>query len=542
MRLGCACLALGLLLHLNFHLDLGLAADILGVFPYRLPSPFQMVRPLMRALVERGHRVTMITPVGYLPDIVGVRHIRVPMLNRLIDDLMESDQFLDLLGNKWREGCLAATIYYNVSHAILSNDGVQRMLRDKGERFDMVILEASQLDALYGLAEFYNATLVGVSCINMNWNIDYLAGNPAPSIYEPLSPMGFALDHSLLSRWNNWVYITEERLLERLVFQPAQLKVFKKFFGYPAEKMTELRARFSLLLINSHFSMGRVRANVPNIIEVGGLHPSEPPEPCGEELQRFMDEAEHGVIYFSMGLDILVKYLPENMQHHLLLAFARLKQRVVWKNEISMMPNKSNNIFVIEKSPQRQVLAHPNVRLFISHGGLQSVIEAIDSGVPMLGLPLFFDQFNNLHRVQLAGMAEVLDTNALDADTLTETIKKLLEKPSYAKTAKEMSRSFRDRPMSPLDTALWWTEYVLRHRDSSHMRLNLNEISLMRYYRLDSVLTLGIRFACVLLTITFLGWRLYQKYRKRQRRLRERRRAFMEMQMRLLMNNKIHSY
>nr|XP_044251378.1 UDP-glycosyltransferase UGT4-like [Drosophila takahashii]XP_044251379.1 UDP-glycosyltransferase UGT4-like [Drosophila takahashii] len=540
MRLGCAWLALGLLFHLNLSLDLGLAADILGVFPYRLPSPFQMVRPLMRALVERGHKVTMITPEGYLPDIVGVRHIRVPMLNRLIDDIMESDIFLDLLGNKWREGCLAATIFYNVSHAILSNEGVQKMLKDKSERFDMVILEASHLDALYGLAEFYNASLVGVSCMNVNWNIDYLAGNPAPSVYEPVSPVGFALDYSLLSRWNNWVYITEERLLERLVFRPAQLRVFTKFFGYTAEKMSELRDRFSLLLVNTHFSMGRVRANVPNIIEVGGLHLSEPPEPCGEELQRFMDEAEHGVIYFSMGLDILVKYLPENLQHHLLQAFARLKQRVVWKNEIAMMPNKSRNIYVIERAPQRQVLAHPNVRLFISHGGMQSVIEAIDSGVPMLGLPLFFDQFNNLHRVQLAGMAEVLDTNALDADTLTETIKKLIENPSYAKRAKEMSRSFRDRPMSPLETALWWTEYALRHRDTSHMRLNLDEIPLMRYYRLDSVLTVGIRFACVLGSITFLGWRLYRKRRNRQRRLRERKRAFMEMQMRLL-NEKIYS-
>ncbi|XP_037719401.1 UDP-glycosyltransferase UGT4 [Drosophila subpulchrella] len=535
MRLGCAWLALSLLLHLNLHLDVGLAANILGVFPYRLPSPFQMVRPLVQALVKRGHSVTMITPLSFLPDIDGVRHIRVPELNRLMDDLMETDKFLDFLGSKWREGRLAAKIFYNVSHAILGNNGVQRMLRDKSERFDMIILEASHLDALYGLAEFYNASLVGVSCLNMNWNIDYLAGNPAPSVYEPVSPIGFALDYSLLSRWHNWIYITEEKLLERLVFRPAQLKVFKKFFKYPAQKLTELRERFSIILVNSHFSMGRVRANVPNIIEVGGLHLSEPPEPCDKELQRFLDEAKHGVIYFSMGLDIMVKYLPINMQQTLLQAFAMLKQRVVWKNELSMMPNKSQNIYVIDRAPQRQLLAHPNVRLFINHGGLQSVIEAIDSGVPMLGFPLFFDQFSNLHRVQLAGMAEVLDTNDLNADTLIETIKELIENPNYAKRAKEMSISFRDRPMSPLDTAIWWTEYALRNRDTNHMRINVEEIPLMRYYRLDTVLTFGIRFGCVLGSISFLCWRLYQKHRNRQRRLLERRRAFMQMQIRMMM-------
>nr|XP_016931662.2 UDP-glucosyltransferase 2 [Drosophila suzukii] len=535
MRLGCAWLALGLLLHLNLQLDMGLAANILGVFPYRLPSPFQMVRPLVKALVKRGHSVTMITPLGYLPDIEGVRHIRVPELNRLMDELVETDKFLDLLGSKWREGRLAAKILYNVSHAILGNDGVQRMLRDKSEWFDMIILEASHLDALYGFAEFYNASLVGVSCLNINWNIDYLAGNPAPSVYEPVSPIGFALDYSLLSRWHNWIYITEEKLLERLVFRPSQLRVFKKFFGYPAQKLNELRERFSIILVNSHFSMGRVRANVPNIIEVGGLHLSEPPEPCDKELQKFVDEAEHGVIYFSMGLDVMVKYLPINMQQTLLQTFARLKQRVVWKNEFSMMPYKSENIYVIDRAPQRQLLAHPNVRLFINHGGLQSVIEAIDSGVPMLGFPLFFDQFNNLHRVQLAGMAEVLDTNDLNADTLTETIRELLENPSYSERAKEMSISFRDRPMSPLDTAIWWTEYALRNRDTNHMRLNMEEIPLMRYYRLDTLLTFGIRFGCVLGSISFLCWRLYQKHRNRQRRLLERRRAFMQMQIRMMM-------
>ncbi|XP_043652752.1 UDP-glucosyltransferase 2 [Drosophila teissieri] len=533
MRPSCAWLAFGLLLQLNLHLDLGQAASILGVFPYRIPSPFQMVRPLMRALVERGHKVTMVTPAGYPDEIDGVRHIRVATLNQLMQNLMDNDQFVDALGDKWKEGVLASTIFYNVSHAILSDTGVQLMMRDRSERFDMIMVEASHLDALYGLAEFYNATLLGISCMHMSWHIDYLAGNLAPSVYEPVSPIGFALDDSLLSRAFNWIYITEEKLLERLVYRPAQVRLLKKFFGYPAEKLDELRSRFSVILVNTHFSMGRVRANVPNIIEVAGVHLSEPPEPCGAELQKYLDEAEHGVIYFSMGQDILMKYLPENMQKQLLLAFSRLKQRVIWKTELSVLPNQSENIFLLDNVPQRMVLAHPNLRLFISHGGLQSVMEAIDNGVPMLGMPLFFDQFNNMHRVQLAGMAKVLDPNELNADTLIETITELLENPSYGETAKEMAESFRDRPMSPLETAIWWTEYALRNRDTSHMRLDVEAIPLMRYYRLDSLLTVGVRFAFVVGSLIFLGWRLYEKNRNRNRRLRERHMAFSQIQLRL---------
>ncbi|XP_033167275.1 UDP-glucuronosyltransferase 2C1-like [Drosophila mauritiana] len=325
-----------------------------------------------------------------------------------------------------------------------------------------------------------------------------------------------ALDSSLLSRWSNWIYITEEKLLESLVYRPAQVRLFKMFFGYPAEKLDELRARFSVILVNSHFSMGRVRANVPNIIEVAGVHLSEPPEPCGAELQKYLD---------SMGQDILMEYLPENMM--------MMKQRVIWKSELSMLPNKSENVYVMDKMPQRMVLAHPNLRLIITHGGLQSVMEAIDNGVPMLGLPLFFDQFNNVHRVQLAGMAKVLDPNDLNADTFIETINELIENPSYAERAKAMALSFRDRPMSPLDTALWWTEYALRNRDTSYMRLNVEEIPLMRYYRLDSILTFGVRLGCVCASLIFLGWRLYQKNRNRHRRLQERERVLAQIQLRM---------
>ncbi|KAH8280821.1 hypothetical protein KR054_000254, partial [Drosophila jambulina] len=522
---------LGVIFHLLVHLTVAPAADILAVFPYRLPSPYQVVRPLVRSLIERGHRVTMITPMGMPPDIEGVRHLRVPMLNKLMQDMIESDQFLDFFRNKWTEGVLASTILANVSHAILSDSGVQRILSDRSERFDLILMEASHLDALYGLAEFYNATLMGVSCVTTSWNIDFLAGNPAPSIYEPVSPMGYALDPSLINKWHNWIYISEEKLLERLVFRPAQLRVFKKFFGYSAEMQDELRSRFSLILINSHFSMGRVRSNVPNLIEVGGMHLSETPEPCDEQLQRFMDEAEHGVIFFSMGLDILVKYLPDNMQQPLLQAFSRLKQRVVWKSEFSTISNNSDNIYVIARAPQRHILAHPNLRLFINHGGLLSVMEAIHSGVPMLGLPLFFDQFNNLHRVKQAGMAKVLDANNLDADTLTNTIQELLESSNYALRAKEMSKTFRDRPMSPLDTAVWWTEYALRNRDVAHMRLNVEEIPLIRYYRLDSALSVFLRLGFVAGTIIVLVYRLYQKYRDRRRRLAERERIILQIRM-----------
>ncbi|KAH8280819.1 hypothetical protein KR054_000256 [Drosophila jambulina] len=532
MRLGCSWLVyLYLCLYMILHGDLLQATNILGVFPYCQSYPFQMVRPLVRALIERGHSVTIISAVGIPPDIEGVRHIRVAMLYQHMNEMIDSDQWVDFFRSKWTEGKIASEMLYNISKAILSDDGVQRMLQDKSEHFDMVMIDASHLDALYGLAEYYNASLMGLSCVRRNWNLEELAGNLAPSIFDPISPVGYSTDHSLFSMIYNWMFITEEKMLESIVLRPAQLRLFKKYFGYSTQKFEDLRARFSVILINTHFSMGRVRANVPNLIEVGGMHLSEAPEPCDAELQKFMDEAKHGVIYFSMGLDILVQYLPDNMHQPLLQAFSQVKQRIVWKNELSSTANKTDKMYALDKAPQRHILAHPNVRLFITQGGLLSVMEAIDSGVPMLGLPLFYDHFTNMHQAKLSGIAEVLDSNSLDADTLTNTIQELIENSNYALRAKEMSKTFRDRPMSPLDTAIWWTEYALRNRDVAHMRLNVEEIPLIRYYGLDSALSLFLRLGFVAGTIIVLSYRLYHKYLNRQRRLAERERIFLQIRM-----------
>ncbi len=34
----------------------------------------------------------------------------------------------------------------------------------------------------------------------------------------------------------------------------------------------------------------------------------------------------------------------------------------------------------------------------------------------------------------------------------------------------KIQKLFRDRPMSPVDTAVWWSEYVMRNEDISHLR------------------------------------------------------------------------
>lgn len=60
----------------------------------------------------------------------------------------------------------------------------------------------------------------------------------------------------------------------------------------------------------------------------------------------------------------------------LLAVFRKLKQRVIMKWESETLAGKPNNVMINEWLPQDAILAHPNVKLFISHCGLGSVAEA----------------------------------------------------------------------------------------------------------------------------------------------------------------------
>jgi UDP:flavonoid glycosyltransferase YjiC (YdhE family) len=55
---------------------------------------------------------------------------------------------------------------------------------------------------------------------------------------------------------------------------------------------------------------------------------------------------------------------------------------------------------LVDWSPQRFILSHPGIRLFLSHGGWNSLLESMSLGKPTLVWPLFGDQIINGHRLE----------------------------------------------------------------------------------------------------------------------------------------------
>jgi MGT family glycosyltransferase len=88
--------------------------------------------------------------------------------------------------------------------------------------------------------------------------------------------------------------------------------------------------------------------------------------------------------------------------------------------ELELAPNMAGAEFL----PQVSLL--PEVDLVVTHGGNNTVTEALHFGKPMVVQPLFWDQYDNAQRIDETGFGKRLDTYAHDGGELTGAIDALL--------------------------------------------------------------------------------------------------------------------
>lgn len=169
---------------------------------------------------------------------------------------------------------------------------------------------------------------------------------------------------------------------------------------------------------------------------------------------------------------------------HFLDKFQNIKQKVLWKFETEL-PNLPNNVKIGKWLPQNDILAHPNIKLFISHCGKGGITEAKYHGVPILAVPIFADQFINAEKIVSEGWAVEVSLADINAETFSNVLDEMLNNSTYAHVAKKLSNIYRDRPEHPLDKAAFWIEYVIRHNGAKHLQSPAKHLNLLQYYSLD---------------------------------------------------------
>ncbi|ENN80611.1 hypothetical protein HUJ04_011135 [Dendroctonus ponderosae] len=150
------------------------------------------------------------------------------------------------------------------------------------------------------------------------------------------------------------------------------------------------------------------------------------------------------------------------------------------------MRGKPDNNMLTKWAPQFDSLCHSNTVLLISHCGLLGITEAIHGGVPMLVMPQFGDQPLNAEALKSNGAGVILKLRYATEDSISEAISKAMSTKTKTK-AKDLSERFRDRLVSPLETSIFWIEYIAKHKGGQSLQSASIAMPFYQYFLLDVI-------------------------------------------------------
>ena len=99
------------------------------------------------------------------------------------------------------------------------------------------------------------------------------------------------------------------------------------------------------------------------------------------------------------------------------------------------------NFLLAPYVPQLEVLQRASV--FVTHGGMNSVMESLYFGVPMVVVPQMIEQEMNARRCAELGLGIELDPNNLTAETLRAAVEQVHHTPSFREHVKAMQQTVR---------------------------------------------------------------------------------------------------
>nr|XP_022908581.1 UDP-glucuronosyltransferase 2B31-like [Onthophagus taurus] len=479
-------------------------ANILAILPYPGKSHFTVFKPILKNLADRGHEVDVMS------------HFPLKKSHKRYNDI-SLEGVMEIKTNNIKIEELKNTNFYENINVIYKIAGVEmceallnsqqaRDLLNSTKRYDLMITQVTAGDCMYGFGDVFKVPIVAITTsVNLPWVSDRMAlpDNPA---YIPNYFSSFEPQMNFFQRfWNSILLLTTK--FSYHIHQQSIEKIAEDFFGNKiSSSIKDISKNVSLVLVNSHFSIQQSRPLVPNFVEIAGIH-IEKDFSLPSHFETLLNSTK--IIYLSFGSMIMTETLPEHILKSIFETFKALEDyKILWKADKDLFPKEleiPSNVQFEKWMPQLGILCHPNTKLFISHGGMLGTQEANYCGVPVLGIPIFADQFLNINNNVAKGIALGIEFNKITNKSFSKVVNTLLGK-NFKDKAEEISKKFIDRPLSALDTAIYWIEYVIRHNGAEHLRSDAVKLEWYQYYLLDV-----IGFSLIILAVLFvILWFLFK--------------------------------
>lgn len=387
-----------------------------------------------------------------------------------------------------------------VTTNIIRNPQVKELM-EIGE-FDMIMLDTFMNEALYGFGEYFKAPMVGISNFATLSTVDLMVGNISPISFIPNLFIQHIFEVTFWQRCLNLALYVVDKMTQEVLQLPHQRKIYKELFPNATLSFEEANRNFSLILLNHHFTLSFARPYVPNMIEAAGLHIPDKLEVLPSNIQEFLNDSIESIVYINFGVSAPIFTVNSNNSLLILKVFKDLNYKVIWN--IDYLPSEvqnDKNVLKVHDLYHYSILDHPKVKLYITNGEVLSIIDAIYYAKPVLGIPMFADQHSNINNAIKSGYGLGLTLKQLNESKLKQYVLELLNNTSYLIKIKELSGIFHDQPMKPLEKAIYWIEYVLRHRGAMHLRVKGRFLNFWQFYNIDVILAYLVVFAIIVFAI-----------------------------------------
>ncbi|EQC38445.1 hypothetical protein SDRG_04154 [Saprolegnia diclina VS20] len=274
-----------------------------------------------------------------------------------------------------------------------------------------------------------------------------MGGTPS---YVPAWGTGFSIHMSL---WNRCMNLLFPRLLS-VALTPPFMQVNKARWELDLAPYRSQHDIFkgARILVNTAFGLEYARPLSPLIEMVGPLLPLESLSDAASTLPPLVSQwmASDDVIYISFGS---LSYIDPWQANAIVQGLSKdgAAYNVLWtlpNDQRHVLPSTLPPSFRIKVLgsgfPHLKVLAHPAVKLVISHCGMVSAQEALVFGKPVLCLPFVVDQPDVAARVVDAGAGLVLDKTHFTPDEVRHKAHELIQNASYAAAAVRVGAALKE--------------------------------------------------------------------------------------------------
>ncbi|XP_037597676.1 UDP-glucuronosyltransferase 1A3 isoform X3 [Cebus imitator] len=471
-------------------------------------SHWLSMREVVRELHSRGHQAVVLTPEVNMhvkeEDFFTLTTYAVAWtqdeFNRLVlghtQWFFETEHFLKRFSRSMEILKNASVVFHRSCVELLHNETLIRHLN--ATSFDVVLTDPVYLCGAM-LAKYLSIPTVFflryIPC-----DLDF-KGTQCPNPYSYIPKLlTMNSDHmTFLQRVKNMLYPLALSYI-CYAFSAPFASIASELFQR-AVPVVDILSHASVWLFRGDFVMDYPRPIIPNMVFIGGINCANR-KPLSQEFEAYVNASgEHGIVVFSLGS--MVSEIPEKKAMEIADALGKIPQTVLWRYTGTRPSNLANNTILVKWLPQNDLLAHPKTRAFITHSGSHGIYEGICNGVPMVMMPLFGDQMDNAKRMETKGAGVTLNVLEMTSEDLENALKAVINDKSYKENIMRLSSLHKDRPVEPLDLAVFWVEFVMRHKGAPHLRPAAHDLTWYQYHSLDVI---GFLLAIVL-TVAFIAFK-----------------------------------